>query len=247
MSLLFIGAAILLLIVVFWCSKSSGPKNAPIKPNIPGRQQDCRKSCKFYETAGVVDDNGKKICYCAPTACNDLPPKVEGVPDPLSKPCTSGLECVNNTCQLQKCAASGADDMCPFGMSCDIATQKCDFDLFSINGLPDTSRNKNYVLASSPFVTESETYTPFKGFVSTTIQNLPGVGMNQTSFNSNFLSAYVNDQDSIPYPATGFTGFGKGPGEIYSIQYTNKGSEPVSSTIAGIGAPGPSVTITKKQ
>ena len=179
-------------------------------------------------------------------ACNNLPPTSAGTPNLLAKQCTSGFECVNNTCQLQKCAPGNtpntADGVCPLGMSCN-SSQKCDFDVYSVSGFSDSSLNADYVLASSPYELEATTFTPFKGFVSTSLQNLPGVGMNQTSFNPKFLSAYSNDQAGIPYPATRFTGFGAGTGEIYSLL---GGNGYTSYTIAGIGAPAPSVTVTKK-
>jgi len=237
MSPLLIGIVILIVVLIILCLQTSSNGSGSPGPSIPGKRQDCSKSCEFYETAGVVHDNGKKICYCAPASCNNLPPTSAGMQNPLAKQCTSGLECVNNKCQLFKCTNDNAGS-CPFGMSCDTATQKCNFDVYSISGFPDSSYNTNYVLSSDPDPANSNA----QGFVPITQQNIPGVPIKDTGF----VSAWPDEAKASKYPLTRFTGFGTENTEITSLKYWD-GSNQINRTIAGIGAPAPSVTVTKKQ
>jgi len=123
-------------------------------------------------------------------------------------------------------------------MSCDTATQKCNFDVYSISGFPDSSYNTNYVLSSDPDPANSNA----QGFVPITQQNIPGVPIKDTGF----VSAWPDEAKASKYPLTRFTGFGTENTEITSLKYWD-GSNQINRTIAGIGAPAPSVTVTKKQ
>jgi hypothetical protein len=238
MSLLLLGVIVVLVIVVIYiimlvqknAESTYKPDNSvtPTKLVLPGRPQDCKKSCKFYETA-IWTPSG---CYCAPTPCS-------GNRKSENFECVSGLECVAGKCQLPECTVGLS--VCPFGMSCKGTSgtkSQCDFDIYSITGFPNNSYNRDYVLASDLVFPNSV----FQGFVPTTQQNIPGVPINDMGF----VTAYPIDPANTSYPNERFINFGKDlPIEINSLQY-GKGKDIVNRTIAGIDATGPFVTVTKK-